>query len=517
MGTGATGEPDVDPGLFDFGPDTELPADAPMAALPPWMRKPGPHVPDESAPTGPAAQDDLPAPTPRATATNEERARSTSEQPALPRARRHARAQDEHADQSLAAMLSETEQLAGSLAELPPFDPAADAELPPPARAAADASCFDPAADAELPPPALAAADAPAPPRSDEPVAPVRRRPVDGTAAPAAPRARTKAPQDRRSKGEPAAPRPTREDAPAPADRMRPTRTAVTRAGILAMVVGVVGVGVVGFGALRSAPSTPPVPTGENDAINWITANLGPKASVLAPAAVAQGLGNAHFDTSRVVTYDGGSAIVPDWHCCNVLLAAAPDGQDVQDALPPQLQAAYDSSRPMATFDEDGTTVELRQVLNGTPADVATGIETEHTELVAAGKDIIASKRIELSPAAKAELTAGDVDSRVILALAALSARHLVSVADFPNDAAGIAAGAPARQMVIDALDGKPLATGNAAVTDTTNTFDAAVAPYRPMSLELIDAQAGATSPDMVMTFDAPGPLGLITTKVVTG
>jgi hypothetical protein len=295
---------------------------------------------------------------------------------------------------------------------------------------------------------------------------------------------------------------------------MRPTRAAVSRAGILAMVIGTLGVCVVGFGALHGAPSTAPMPTAENDAINWITANLGPKASVLAPATVGQGLGNAHFDTSRVVTYDGGSATVPDWHCCNVLLATAPDGQDVQDALPPQLQAAYDSSRPIATFDENGTRVELRQVLNGTPSAVGTGIETEHSELVAAGKDIIASKRIELSPAAKAELTAGEVDSRVILALAAIAQRHLVSVADFPNDAAGTAAGAAARQLVIDALDGKPLATGSAAVTDTTSVFNAEVAPYRPMSLELIDAQVGATAPDLVMTFDAPGPLGLVTNAI---
>jgi hypothetical protein len=312
-----------------------------------------------------------------------------------------------------------------------------------------------------------------------------------------------------------------RGDAPVVSARLRPSRAAISRAGILAMVAGVVGVGVIGFGALHSAPSTPPMPTAENDAINWITANLGPKATVLAPAAVGQALGNAHFDTSRVITYLGGSAdssvSTPDWHCCDVLLAAAPDGENVQDAMPPQLQAAYDVSRPVAVFDEDGTRVEVRQVLNGTPAQVASGLETEHTELVAAAKDIIASKRIELSPAATAELTGGDVDSRVVLALATLSERHLVSVADFPNDAAGTAAGAPARSMVIDALDGKPLATGSAAVTDTTGIFDAEVAPYRPMSLELIDAQAGATSPDMVMTFDAPGPLGLIATKVVTG
>jgi hypothetical protein len=238
---------------------------------------------------------------------------------------------------------------------------------------------------------------------------------------------------------------------------------------------------------------------------------------LLAPAAVAQGLGKAHFDTSRVITYGGGSATVPDWHCCNVLLASAAHGQDVQDALPPQLQAAYDSSRPIATFDENGTRVEVRQVLNGTPAEVATGIETEHTELLAAGKDLIASKRIELSPAAKAKLLAGDVDSRVILALAGLAQRHLVSVADFSNDSAGTAAGATARSVVIDALDGKPLASGNAAVTDTTSFFDAEVAPYRPMSLVLIDPQPGAASPDLVMNFDAPGPLGLIATKVVTG
>jgi hypothetical protein len=144
-------------------------------------------------------------------------------------------------------------------------------------------------------------------------------------------------------------------------------------------------------------------------------------------------------------------------------------------------------------------------------------METEHTELVAAGKQLMASKRVELTSAAKAELTAGGVDSRVIIALAAIAEKHLVSVADFPNDPAGTAAGAAARSAVVDAMDGKPLAAGSAAVADVTNFFNGQVAPYRPMSLELIDAQPGASAPDLVMSFDAPGPLGLITTKVVTG
>ena len=85
-------------------------------------------------------------------------------------------------------------------------------------------------------------------------------------------------------------------------------------------------------------------------------------------------------------------------------MAGAPDGSDVRSALPSSLQGAYDSSRPIATFDTGGTTVEIRQVLSGTPAEVTAGIKTEHDELVAGGQEIIASKRITLSSVSDKQL-----------------------------------------------------------------------------------------------------------------
>jgi hypothetical protein len=625
----------VDPGLFDFGPDADRSETAPVAALPPWMRK--------SAPA-PAASAEVPAPAPAP-------AVESAAAPALPRARRHARV-DELEDQSLAAMLSEAEGLAGALAERPPFDPPADVEPRPRTEsgseapeglleedllddAAFDDAAFDDAAfddadllddldisaviaaEAELPPAPLpmirsvtvpihrsrpATAAPAADPVDEEPAQPAPKSraglsrmasvaadaartsvgkadlaraaaaraaakakakaesakaepDVEAAAARAAAKAKAKAEPakaepgtthaarkaeteqraSRRAKPAPGRSRPAREAAPvgqgapqptaapAPAKsvlgkataltRLRPGRTAISRAGIGAMAIGAIGIAVFGYGAVKgSAPSAAAVPTADNDAVNWLTNNLGTKASVLAPATIDQALGNAHFDLTRVFSYSTATN-VPDWHCCNVLVAAGPDSSSARAALPTALQAAYDSSRPMATFDEDGTTVEIRQVLNGTPSAVAAGVQTEHEELVAAGKEIVNSKRFTLSATAKQQLTDGAVDSRVLIALDGIAARHTVTIAAFPNDAASTAAGAPARAVEIIGLDGKALAAGSAAVTDTTNFLNGQVDPYKPLLITVTGAQAasGATVQTMVVAFNAPGQLGLIT------
>jgi hypothetical protein len=565
--SGGSPDPDVDPGLFDFGPDADRPETAPVAALPPWMRK--------SAPA-PAASAEVPAPAPAP-------AVESDATPALPRARRHARV-DELEDQSPAAMLSEAEALAGALAERPPFDPPAAVEPRPRTEsgseapeglleedllddAAFDDAAFDDAdllddldvsaviaAEAELPPAPLpmirsvtvpihrsrpATAAPAADPVDEEPAqpAPKSRAGLSRMASVAADAARTSvgkadlaraaaARSAAKGKAEPtAAPAPAQPaaDRPAPAKsllgkataltRLRPGRTAISRAGIGAMAIGAIGIAVFGYGAVKgSAPTAAAVPTADNDAVNWLTNNLGTKASVLAPATIDQSLGKAHFDLTRVFSYSTATN-VPDWHCCNVLVAAGPDSSSVRAALPTALQAAYDSSRPMATFDEDGTTVEIRQVLNGTPSAVAAGIQTEHDELVAAGKEIVNSKRFTLSATAKQQLTDGAVDSRVLIALDGIAARHTVTIAAFPNDAASTAAGAPARAVEIIGLDGKALAAGSAAVTDTTNFLNGQVDPYKPLLITVTGAQAasGATVQTMVVAFNAPGQLGLIT------
>jgi hypothetical protein len=89
----------------------------------------------------------------------------------------------------------------------------------------------------------------------------------------------------------------------------------------------------------------------------------------------------------------------------------------------------------------------------------------------------------------------------------------VVGVADFPTDDATRTAGATSRAIRIDKLDGKPLTAGSAALTDTTNFLGAQVAPYRPMDLTLVDPEGGATSPTLLVSYDAPGPMGLIAPK----
>jgi len=408
--------------LFDFGPEPERPAGAPVAALPPWMITPGGAEPPVVVvePAAVLEPPEIPAP------------------PVVPRARRHA-------------------------------GPPAEAAAPPAAE-----------------PPAPAAAN----PRP-------RHEPIQNPPPPAGPRPRGA--QSWQLAG-----------------RLRPGRRTVSGLGIVAMLGGGIGAAALGYGASHGAPSAVPASGSQLVAAEWVAANLGPKASLLAPRNVGRALAATHFDTSRVLSYGDGlsqTAAIPDWHCCNVLLATAESGQAIRDALPAPLRAAYDQSRPIAQFSAGGTTTELRQVLDGTPQRVAASVRAEHAELVAAGSEILAAKRITLSPTARQQAASGDVDARVLVALVGIASRHQVSVADFPLDDATRAADATARAVRIDGLDSKPITAGGAELADTTNFLSAQVAPYRPMALTPVGADSGSGKLSIVVSFDAPGPLGLLAPK----
>jgi hypothetical protein len=132
--------------------------------------------------------------------------------------------------------------------------------------------------------------------------------------------------------------------------------------------------------------------------------------------------------------------------------------------------------------------------------------------LVNAGKEVLASKKLHLSAQAKEMVTGGQVDSRVLLAIVGLAARHEVSVLDFPIGDPEQAVDGLAREVRIDKLDGKPLAAGGAAVSDADAFLGMQVDPYKPAAMELSDPD-GTGSNLLDIRYDAPGPLGLITPR----
>lgn len=472
-------EDETDASLFDFGPDLGRPAGAPMAATPPWL-----------AEDAPAGEEDG------------ETRRSRRRNAGVPRARRHRRPEE-------VAEAQATERLARVPAAALFDDPAEHSDS------------MDDTADVDVS--AVIAAETVAE-RARKARAgagrevPTQPKPVERR--PAAPPVRILSPKPLPAQGAKLGrtvvpPRPA-SATPAPA-------AAVPRRGLNKWVAGLMVAAALGGaaaayqlgGGFSSSTSTGPTVALAGSAVaarDWVDANLGEKATVLAPASVAAGLKAVNFDSSRVRPYPdmpSGSGATPDWRCCNVLVATAPTGVKVRSGVPNSLQNSYDRSRLLATFTGGGTVTEIRQVLDGTSAEVKEALATEKRARIAAGKEIVGIDRIKLSSSAKADLLAGRVDSRVMLALVGMSRQVEVRVLDFTSDEADRDAGAPARGVRLDRLAGKAISEGTKAAGAVYDFLDVQVAPYRPLDVELSDAEG--KSPILEIRYDAPGALGLIT------
>ncbi len=487
---------DPDAALFDFGPDLDRPAGAPVAVLPPWM--------DSSEETSEQNEELGPR-----------RARRRAAQ-TVPRARRHRRPEEEPAAEVAPALPVQPQ------AEVRLFDEADDAGSTEDTRDVDVEAVIAAEAVAERTRRAAARSG------SEVPAQPIRDRREAGTPNPPVriiesrnpvmPAQSVPAARPAAAAKLPAAPRPPVATGPAKVAKSGSRRPSWLAAVLVAAALGGgFGAWTLSGGDLPTSGSKVNLSGSALAARDWVNVNLDDKASVLAPASVASGLRSVGFDATRVIPYPDGSSVsggkVPDWRCCNVFVATAPTGSDVRDSVPSALRNSYDRSRLMAKFSAGGLVTEVRQVLDGTPDEVKASLATEKAARKAAGKEIVGIERITLSRAAEADLLAGRVDSRVMLALVGLSTHVELSVESFPIDPADKAAGAPARGMRINFLEREGIEAGSAALAKVYDFLDVQVAPYRPMDVNLNDAAVEDGFPVLAINYDAPGALGLITPR----
>jgi hypothetical protein len=269
-----------------------------------------------------------------------------------------------------------------------------------------------------------------------------------------------------------------------------------------------------GVSAQPSAPVAVGTPSAPTRARDWVLANLDPGAPVLAPAAMAAALAGR----AQVLSYGSGpngtegptSVAAPDYHCCAFLIVAGTDPGALAAGLPAGPQSAYARSRALATFTDtgpgNGQVVQVRQIVDATPADLTAAVQAEQSDAADAGRRLAAGSRIQLGPVQRAQVTTGEVDSRLLLALVGLTGRHSISVSAFPQAAEEAAAGAPARTVVIDGIDGAPVVAGSPAVQDATAFLAAQVGPYRPALTEVAGLD-GRT--ELTVGYPVAGPVGL--------
>ena len=164
-----------------------------------------------------------------------------------------------------------------------------------------------------------------------------------------------------------------------------------------------------------------------------------------------------------------------------------------------QLASQY-APAMIASFGAGATEIDVRAVEPGGAATYESALQTDLSARQSAGTQLLRNKRIQFTAQEAAELRAGEVDSRVLATLAALSAQYSFRVASFGDASPGVQL--LFRQVTVTSKAG---GNGSAELASILALMTAQRPPYLP-------AQAAATGQDAVqIEFAAPSPLGLLT------
>ncbi|MGH3153837.1 MAG: hypothetical protein ACRDOB_24340 [Streptosporangiaceae bacterium] len=275
-------------------------------------------------------------------------------------------------------------------------------------------------------------------------------------------------------------------------------------------VITVVALGLSGAFSGSSAPaaraSAPAKPAGGNaraagghgisaqtaaaaqaDAAAWIASQVGSDAIVACDPAMCSALQARGVSAGRLQPLGSGSASPAG---ANIVVSSPAGGQLASQYAPAMI----------ASFGAGATEIDVRAAEPGGAATYQSALKSDLAARQSAGTQLLRNKRIQFTAQDAAELRAGEVDSRVLATLAALSAQYSFRVASFGDASPGVQL--LFRQLTVT---GRVGGNSSAELSSILALVNAQRPPYLP-------AQAAITGQAAVqIEFAAPSPLGLLT------
>jgi len=224
------------------------------------------------------------------------------------------------------------------------------------------------------------------------------------------------------------------------------------------------------------------------EAVAWIAGQVSNAAMVGCYPVMCAALQAQGVPAGRLVPVQPGSADPPR---AQVVVTSASAGRQLAGRYAPALIASFGSGR---------SRIEVRATEPGGAAAYGAAQRADLAARKSAGAQLLRNRHLLFTPAGAAQLLAGQVDSRLLATLAALSSRYQFRVTAFSDAAPG--AQVPFRQMTISADRTTDLAAALAMVR-------AQNPPYLPAHAETVRLDTGQTV--LSIEFAAPSPLGLLT------
>ena len=228
----------------------------------------------------------------------------------------------------------------------------------------------------------------------------------------------------------------------------------------------------------------------------WVARQVSPDAIVACDPDMCPALLDQQITPGNLLELRSGAA---DPLGSDVLVATAA----VRSQFGARLASVY-APAVLASFGSGRLRIDVRAVAPDGAAAYRADLAADLTARRKAGGQLLGNPHIEVSAAARRELQAGQVDSRLLTTLAALAAQEPVQVAGFADSGPGASAGVPLRSAVIT-VAGRD---DPDAVADTLAFVRAQRPPYLPARSLVEPGPAGESV--LSIQFAAPSPLGLL-------
>jgi hypothetical protein len=162
----------------------------------------------------------------------------------------------------------------------------------------------------------------------------------------------------------------------------------------------------------------------------------------------------------------------------------------------------------LATFGSRDTLITVRVIVPDGAAAYRAKLNADLTDRKAIGNSLLGVNLIALWGTARAQLVAGQVDSRLMLAIAYLAAKEPVDILEFGNIGPGGDADMPLRYADLAVSDPGAQLVGPKYVQSILTGLGTVPAAYRPARTATVVLPGGQTV--LRVEFTAPSPLGIL-------
>jgi type II secretory pathway pseudopilin PulG len=271
------------------------------------------------------------------------------------------------------------------------------------------------------------------------------------------------------------------------------------------LVIGVLAVAAVSYFGRSSATSPTSAAASRQAAIaraaaaSWVAQQVSRDVKVSCDTVMCAELRARRFPSDQLLVL-GSASQVPTTAAVVVETSAVLKlfGSSLATAFAPAVLASFGSGPSLVT---------VRAMAPGGAATYQTLLNKDLRQRKTAGSALLGDSLISLPALAQHQLSAGQVDSRLVLALADLASHQPITIVQFGTDGPGASAELPLRFVDL-AEDVKAAHLGRAGYVNAVRDFLAQVTvSYRPASMTTVPLPDG--NPGLRVTVSAPSPLGV--------